>query len=202
MAVDTRNFVSADSFIDEYNMALNLQPVCEVEEVQDFSEDYRKILSMTNMSIKMLSTSYYKESTYLEACDIDQIKASLNNYANKDQKVLEFKQNIIHDLTQFQRQIKDKHLQEVIQITKQHQEFVKMVTTLEAEKEQLVRSRLAKMAWPYDAKTKEYDNKIAMAKARVEQFAQKVEALKDKKPVASEKDIIVFQMSLKEKFAA
>lgn len=198
----TETMINVGAFLDDYNMALNLKPEATETAEQNICEDFKKLVSMTNMSIKMLSTSYYKSGTYLEPSDIDQIKASLNNFAHKNQIVFDFKQSIIHDLTQFQKQIRENHIKEIVDITKQKQEYEKMAVLLEKEKEQLVRNRLAKMVWPYDAKTKEYDNKIAMTKARAEQFAQKVAALKDKKAAASEKDILVFQMQLKEKFAA
>jgi len=199
----TENMIKADSFLEEYNMVLALEPeVCLEKNEQDFSEDFKKIFNLTNLSIKMFASSYYKNGTYLEPSDIDQIKSSLNNYANKDEKVCEFKQQLINDLTEFQNQIRAKHLQQMVEITKQQQEYENRIVALESEKNKLVRARLAKMAWPYDAKTKEYDNKIAMLQAKVEQFAQKAANIKAMRPAANEKDILIYQMQLKEKYAA
>lgn len=170
------------------------------EAEKDFTADYEKVLNMTTLSMKMFANSYYKSATFLEASDIEQIKDSLNNYTNDSDKVTEFKNAIIDDLTEFQKQIKTNHVQKLAELGKQKQFLEKQIRILDVEKNKLVMERLAKIVWPYDQKTKEYDAKIAKLQMQVQKYAQKIEDLQQMRPAADEKDILLYQMSFKDKF--
>ena len=166
-----------------------------------FSADSKKVLSHTTMAIKSLANSYYKASPFLEVSDIEQIKNSLNNYANNDKKVSEFKNALIKDLTNFQAQIKTSHIQKLAELGKEKQFCEKQVKVLDFAKHKLIMDRLAKVEWPYDSKTKEYEGKIAALQIKIQKYEQKIDELGKKRPSANEKDILIYQMQLKEKFA-
>lgn len=170
------------------------------KEKETFVNDYEQVLYMTRMSMKMYANSYYKATTFLEVSDIENIKESLSNYAREDQKITEFKKVIINDLTEFQKQIKDNHTQKLTELVKQKQFCEKQLRVFEVEKNKLIMERLSKIAWPYDHKTKEYDSKIEKLQTQIQKYEQKIEELKNTKPLATEKDILIYQMSLKEKF--
>lgn len=167
---------------------------------EEFVLDYKKILSLTTMSMKMFANSYYKASPFLETSDIEQIKDSLNNYANNNEKVKEFKNAIIDDLTEFQKQIKTNYVQKLADLGKEKESCEKQLNILHVSKNRLIMDRLAKVEWPYDSKTKEYDSKMAALQIRVQKYEQKIEELQKTRPLASEKDILIYQMHLKEKY--
>lgn len=173
----------------------------KINEEQEISSDYQRILKSIIISIKMFANFYYKNSTYLEISDIEHIKDSLNNYENKNKKINEFKQKLIEDLTQFQTEIKTKHIQRINDLIKERQFCEKQVKVLEFEKNKLITIRLSKIIWPYDKKTKEYDSKIAQLELKTQQCINKIENLRKMKPIANEKDILIYNLHLKEKFA-
>lgn len=171
------------------------------EKPAEIDVDCEKLLKFTTMSIRMLTNSYYKSTPFIEAGDIEHIKESLNNYANKDDKLAEFKNAIINDLSDFQKQIKAHHVEKLTALMKEQQLCERQIQVLTTAKNQLVRERLAKVEWPYDAKTKAYDSKIAALQITNQKHLQKIEDMRRSKPLASEKDIILYQMQLKEKFS-
>lgn len=166
----------------------------------DLNTDCEKILNMTALSIKMFANSYYKKLPFLEPSDIDQIKESLNNYAKSDEKLKEFKKVIIEDLTAFQKQIKANHVQKLADLGRQKQLCERQIVALEFEKNKLIMDRLSKVVWPYDEKTKEYDAKIAALQLQVKKYNQKIEETQQMKPIANEKDILMYRMHLNEKY--
>lgn len=174
--------------------------LCAKVKEENVTLDYEKILSMTSLSIKMFANSFYKASEFLEPSDIEQIKESLNNYANNNEKVEEFKNAILNDLTKFQKQIKVNHVQKIAELERQKQLSEKNLRVIEYEKKKLVMDRLSKVIWPYDAKTKEFDVKIASLQLQVQKYAQKIEELVQKRPAANEKEILLYRMYLNEKY--
>lgn len=163
--------------------------------------EYEKILNLTTMSMKMFANSYYKETAFLEASDIEQIKTSLSNFNNKNEKVNEFKNFILEELTDFQSHIKTKHNQKIAQITKEKLFLERQLSVITFAKNKLVRERLARVEWPYDKKTKEYDSKISALQIKIQKWEQRIEEEQKKRPYVSEKDILMYQMYLKEKYA-
>lgn len=164
-------------------------------------EDYNKIFRQTTLSIKKFANSCYKSTTSLEPSDIEQIKKSLNNYACGDAKVKEFKQELIDDLTEFQKQIRTSYTTKIAEYTKKKLECEKQIGILEFEKNKLIMERLSRIEWPYDAKTKEYENKIASLEIQAKQYGQKAEQIQTMRPAANEKEILLYELKLKEKFA-
>lgn len=172
----------------------------KTEESQDLMQDYAKILKMTNMSINMYSNIYYKSLTYLEPCDIEEIKKALNNFYNRKEKIEEFKQDVIMDLTEFQQQIKNNHTKKIIDWTKKKILYERQIAILVREKERLIRQRISNLVWPYDRKTKSYDTQIKLLKIKAQKCVQKAAEAQALRPAANEKEILLFQMHLKDKY--
>lgn len=172
---------------------------CTIKEI-DTNADYNKVLSMTAMSIKTLSNSFYKSGSYVEASDIEQIKSSLINYKGNDQ-VIELKRELVEDLTAFQKRIRENHVQRIAELTKEKQFLEKQIQVLEFEKHKLLVDRLTKLLWPSNTKTKEVECKIKALQMQAQQKAQRALELSQNRPIANEKDILIYQMHLKEKFA-
>lgn len=168
---------------------------------ENFIADREKILNQTALSIKMYSNSYYKNVANIEPHEIEQIKKGLNNYANDQEQIKAFKKEIIEDLTEFQKQIKANHIKKITDLTKEKQLYEKQLRVLEFEKNKLIMDRLSKIIWPYDKITKEYDSKIAQLQAKVQHYVGKIQYLQAMRPTANEKDILLYKMHLKEKFA-
>ncbi|MDD3436966.1 MAG: hypothetical protein PHC64_07440 [Candidatus Gastranaerophilales bacterium] len=60
--------------------------------------------------------------------------------------------------------------------------------------------KLTRILWPYDGKTKQYDSQITKCKLQIQQCEQKIATLQESRPTANEKDILIYQMHLKEKY--
>lgn len=171
-----------------------------MEKTEDLTDDYAKILKMTSMSIKMYSNIYYKSLTYLEPCDIEAIKKALGDYHNQKDKIEEFKQDLIFDLTEFQQQIKNNHTKKFIDWTKKKILYERQIAILIREKERLIRERISNLIWPYDRKTKSYDTQIKLLKLKAQKCIQKAAEIQALRPAANEKEILLFQMHLKDKY--
>lgn len=172
-----------------------------VKETPESAKGYEEILNITTYSIKTFANSNSKSTTYLEPNEIDRIKISLKNYVNDHEKIDAFKNEVIKDLTEFQNQIKANHIQRITDLTKEKQFCERQIKILECGKHKLIMERLSKVVWPYDEKTKEYDNKIAKLQLQVQQYTNKIENLKNMRPAANEKDILLYKLHLVEKFA-
>lgn len=167
----------------------------------DCTKDYEKLLNLTKMSMRMFANSYYKASTFIEVSDIEQIKSSLKNYKNDYKKVNEFKKQLIADLTNFQTQIKTNHLNKISTLSKEKDLMEKQVKVLEYKKHKIVMERLSNILWPYCKETTECTQKIAVLEAKIQQTTQRIEHLKTLRPMANEKEIMMYQMHLKEKYS-
>lgn len=171
------------------------------QENDEYKAEYEKLLKLTTMSVKMHSTSYYKAFTSLEPIEIENIKKALENYKHDNKRVNEFKAELIEDLTNFQQQIKSNQIQKLNELRKQRQLIERQLRIFSVEKHKLIMDRLSQIAWPYDEKTKDYDKKIAALQVQLDQNEQKIISLKQMRPMANEKEILIYQMHLKEKFA-
>lgn len=187
-------------FLDEISSPSKAEFVSVVIE-DDLRKEYKEILDYTRDSIKSCASSNYKAHTFIEESDIEKIKSSLNKFVNKDEKVNEFKKALINDLTDFQKQIKINHAQNIADLTEEKQFCEKQIKIFEFAKHKLVMSRLSKIEWPYDEKTKEYDKKIEILEAKLKKIEQSIDLAKTMRPMAKEKDIIMYQVQLEKKFA-
>lgn len=178
------------------------------EEFEDFRvpvapesvEDYAKVVNHTTLAMKKFSNSQFKATTSLDVSDLEQIKNALRNFACEGEHSKQIKDEIINDLTDFQKRINTMHFQNIAEHAKQKQSCEKELRTLEFAKHKLIADRLSKILWPYDAKTKEYDAKIALLQTKIQQYEQKISYSKKLRPVANAKDILLYEMKLKEKY--
>ena len=166
------------------------------------SGDYEKVVRFVAMSMKNMSNAYYKTSTFLDTQDVEQIKSALNNYIKADLKDCSFKKSIMEDLTDIQNKIKTKHIQKQKDLENEKTACERQAKVLEFAKSKLIMDRLSKIQWPYDSKTQEYENQIQKLIIKAEKSGQKLEELKKMRPVADEKDILIYQMNIKEKYLA
>lgn len=167
----------------------------------EHNADYEKIFDLTVNTIKKYSNSQYKFNTSLEPNEIEQIKKALSSYVNNQGKADAFKKEILEDLTAFQNHILTNHKQKITELTKEKEACQKQLMIAECDKHKLIMDRLSKIVWPYDEKTREYDQKIAQLQAKLEQYSQKIENLKSMRPAANERDLLMYNLHLKEKFA-
>lgn len=172
-----------------------------MNEERSYSKDNESMLDLTEASIKKYANSEYKVGRYLEPNEIEQIKKALVEFSKNHEKTAAFKQEIIEDLAAFQQQIFTTHKERIVEFAKEKENCEKQLRILECQKHQLIMDRLANIVWPYDAKTKEYDQKIAQLQAKVEQYTNKIKNQKEMRPAANEKDILLYTMHLREKFA-
>lgn len=193
--------------IDFNNTEDNVNTISNVINFKDFSfatenksEDCNKLIRQTTMAIKSVANSSYKLSNFVDLLDIDQIKASLKAYKDNDTRVTEFKKELIDDLTEFQKRIKTHHTEKIVELKKQYRSYQRQLAALEGERNRLIMERLSKIVWPYDKETKEYDNKIAKLETITKQYGRKLEEAEKMRPIANEKDILLYQMHLKEKY--
>lgn len=168
---------------------------------QETEAEYNKILNMTNLALKVIANSNYKTKVCLEVSDIEQIKSSLVNFASKKDRINLLKKELIEDLTSFQKQIKAKHCEVFETLFTQKQKLERQIGVLNFEKHKLIMQRLSNIIWPYDSKTKAYDEQIEALQKQIEIVLKKLENYKQTSAAASEKDILLYQMHLKEKFA-
>lgn len=171
-----------------------------IHETSDIAADVAKIIAQTARSLKQYSQVHYKTTPYLEPAEVDQIKAALNNYANNNEALKSFKKELLEDLTNFQEQIKVNQAQRLQDLRNQKANCEKQLMILNVEKSKLIMDRLSKIIWPYDQKTSEYSKKIAALETQIEQLNQKIADLKKMRPAANEKDILLYQLHLKEKY--
>jgi len=182
------------------NIMQNVTELINERDDYNLTEDYNKILKLTAMSIRMHANSSFKGTETLELNEIEKIKASLANYTNHHKKVEEFKNEIIDDLTDFQKRIRSTHIQRIVDLTKQKQLCEMELNSLTNEMSKLSKGNLFQIIWPANSATKEYESKIAMMQAKIQQIKQKITSMEQTKPIATEKDILMYRMHIKEKY--
>lgn len=180
-------------------MAEDATAFVSVVKAEDLAE-CDKVVRHTTMAMQRFANSHFKSVAGLEARDVEQIKDALRNFRCDDARAKEVKEAIIEDLTEFQTYIRKSNINIIAENKKQIEFCKKQLMVAEVEKNKLIMARLSKIAWPYDAKTKAYDNKIAALEAKIEYHQQKIATAKINRPMASEKDILVYGAKLKEKY--
>lgn len=198
-----RNY-SVLEFLDEISTSDSekiVTEICNEKYKEESKEDYNEVLAYASRSIKAHANASYKSHTFIEVSDIEKIKDALNQFANKNDKVAQFKKELINDLTSFEMQIKIDHAQNLIELAEEKQFCQKQIQIFEFGKQKLIRERLAKMAWPYDSKTKEYDKKIEILNEKLSKIEQTIEEAKAMRPMAKEKEVLAYQQQLINKFS-
>jgi len=159
-----------------------------------FNEVIDKIVSIMN---EMASLSF-KGSKFLEPSEVKTIQESLENYDERSEKIAEIKK----ELEQFEEQIQINYSRRIFEQKKEKEYCEEKIEMMENAKKQTMKSNLLKTLWPYDMRTKRFDCKIASLKTRMAKCIFSIEQLTGMRPAASEKDILLFQIQLKNKFTA
>lgn len=190
-------FNAEDETILSYCNTISYATIKQEESLKDI----KKILLQASISLKTLANAYYKETPNLEPNDIDYIKLALNNYKSDNDVINKFKTSLIEDLSDFQSKIRTNYSTRLAEVAKEKQICERKIKVLDFEKHKLIMERLSKVSWPYDAKTKEYDKQIVSLQNKIQKCEQQLLTLQKSKPMANEKDILIYQMHLKERFA-
>lgn len=177
----------------------NVKFVSAINETKTSEVD--KLFRITSMTIRSMANDKFKSRCYLGINDIDRIKEALENYRSQDLTTNSFKAQIINDLSDFQDKILTNRIAKLKKLRNEKIMLEKCARDLNTAKSKIVADRLAKIQWPYNEVTKQIDSKIAVVDIRVARCKQQLENLKNSKPVAEEKDVILYQMELKEKYS-
>lgn len=211
----TTNFAFKDSFFSELentedksieNASIVLKTglvkfFSTMQEERDSQQDCERILDFTEGAISRYAGYGKKLTQSLEVTEIEQIKKALVNYTHHSKEAEGFKKEILADLTKFQQKILTGPREKVMELVKEKDTIERQLKVLEYEKNKLVMERLHQVVWPYDEKTKRYDQQIAKLQAKVTQYTNKIRNAQTMRSVANEKDIIIYKMQLREKFA-
>ena len=163
-----------------------------------FELDAKEVINKIVSSINDIAGAAFKGSKFIEPSEIETIKQTLANYEARNEKLAEIKK----ELEKFGTQIKTKYTQNIDAQINERTSCTEQIEMLMNARQEVIRKRLLRLAWPYDEKTKAYERKIAALKVRVAKHNYKIEQLAGMRPAADEKDILLFQLQLKSKFAA
>lgn len=178
-------------------LALNISNSFSIEPSKVYTdENIDLIVNKIASAMNDMANIKYKGSTFLEPCEVENVKKILDT----EECDAEIKTKFEKELTNFQEQIKVNYVQQIAEYTDKKMLYDEQIERLECLKKQLVMERLSQMSWPYDEKTREYDRKISSLKIQSERYSQRIEEIKSLRPAAKEKDILIFQVQLKEKF--
>lgn len=173
----------------------------EKNDSERFTEDVNAILELTSASIKMHATCDYKPVAFIDATDIENIKRTLAQYQDDDARIHQIKYAIIEDLSYFQSELTLNHEERLKAFKSKKAELEKQLRVVDYAKKKLVSQRLARLAWPYDDKTQQYDGLIAKFELQLKKLNSKIEEEIKLRPMANEKDILKYQLHLKESVA-
>lgn len=164
----------------------------------DLSDDdidviVRRIASAMNR----IANLGYKGSTFIEPGEVEQLKKDVFRNENIEYGL---KIELEAELTKFQQEITTHYKEAIKEYTSKIKYCETQIRVIEMSKKEIISKRLSKMLWPFDANTKACDNKIAAFKIQASRYTQKLADIEQMRPAANEKDIVMFQLKLKEKF--
>lgn len=172
-----------------------------MQEERNYKQECERILDFTEAALNRYSNYGNKLNLSLEVSEIEQIKKALTGYAHNSKQAEAFKKDILSDLTKFQQQVLTVPRQKIMEFVKEKDIIEKQIRVLEYEKNKIITDRLSKILWPFDAKTKSYEQEIAKLQRKLEQYTNKIRNAQTMRAAANEKDIMIYKMQLKEKFA-
>lgn len=149
-------------------------------------------------AIVNISQRRFKETPCLRLDEFNSIKAML---AKQDCNTVE-KQKIESALTFFQDKIKQDYTATIQECMNNMMTYETAIDNLEEQKRKIIVERLTNFSWPFNETTRAYDNKIFNLKCKLHQCRTQLEDVEIMGPAANEKDIVFFNMFLKEQFAA
>lgn len=178
-------------------LALNISNSFSIEPSKVYTdENLDLIVNKIASAMNAAANQKFKGSTFLEPCELEDVKKILDT----EKCDLATKNKFEEEITNFQKQIKTNYVQQINEYNEKKILCDMQIERLESLKKHLVMERLSQMSWPYDERTREYDRKIATLKIQSERCSQRVQEIRTLRPAAKEKDILIFQVQLKEKF--
>jgi len=165
------------------------------------SEDYTEIaidllVDKIAAALKTAANQQFKGTTFLEPNEVEDVKKILEAEHCDNTKKAELEK----ELTKFQNGIISNYKQKLNELDEKKIAVENQLATLTSQKNSLVMKRLSKMLWPFNAETAKYEAKIEVLKTQLAKFQQKIEAIESMRPAAGEKDLLLFNVQLKEKF--
>lgn len=151
-----------------------------------------KILS----AITDMANIQYKGASYVEPREIEQVKQMLET----EQCDVVAKKEITEELTKFQESIQANYKHTIAELRARKLELEEQMEAIEKEKSKIVSKRISQFLWPFDDSTRAYDGKIYNLKCKIRSCEQKIEEYAAMRPMAREKELIRFNMQMKEKF--
>lgn len=152
-----------------------------------------KILS----AITDMANIQYKGSSYVEPREIEQVKMILES----EQCDVTAKKEIEKELTKFQETIQANYKETISKYRNIKMELEEQVDLFEQQKNKIVSKRISQFLWPFNESTRAYDGKIYNLKCKIRSCEIKMEEASSMRPMAREKEIIKFNMQMKEKFS-
>jgi len=168
--------------------------------IRDISDaDLGLIIDKISNEMNKIANLRWKGHTFIEPSEIENIK---KNILTVDKRITKKGAELQKELTGFQERIFSDYRNMVSEYHSKKMDCLAQIDILESEKRQLVMKKLSQGLWPFDKKIKAYDTQIANLKLKFKRYTQKLETVEAMRPAANEKEILMFQMELKEKFAA
>lgn len=188
-------FVSKEGSRQEIEDSSQLQDLISfnvsnsVNQEEVFELDFNVVINSVVRSMNKTASVPYKQTKFLEPCEIEEIRQSLSG-----------NDIIAKELESFQEQINLNYTQRVKTLNEEKMQCIQQMEMFEDAKQKIVMKRASQMLWPLNEETKEYDRKINAMKFQIERYSQKIELVTSMRPAATEKDILIFQTQLKQKF--
>ena len=179
------------------SIALNIENSFGAEPIDGFSEIAIDLLvDKIARALKSAANSQFKGTTFLEPQEVENVKKSLaTEHCDNNQKA-----ELEKELTKFQAEITSNYRQKIKECNEKKIYLEKQIGILTNIKNHLVVERLTKMLWPFNNETAKYEAKIASLKIQAAKCEQKIEAIEAMRPAAGEKDLLLFEIQLKDKF--
>ena len=183
---------------DENSFTNRIQKLKQISQEITLETNFSEIIGKVVSIMHGLASLSYKGSKFLEPSEVKTINDALENRDGKIEKITELKK----ELEQFEEQIQINYSLRICEQKKERLYFEYQIDMLENEKKQIVKENLSKTLWPYDSRTKRYDCRISLLKIKMAKCTLSLAQLTGMRPAASEKDILLFQIQLKNKFTA
>lgn len=163
--------------------------------------DVAEILTYTTDALHNLTNSKAKAVKGLDLYDLEQIKSSLVNVTVADDHTERIKNSIIADLNDFKEYITVSYIKDVEAYKKQKIFYERQINVLETQKRWRIIELLSKISWPFDESVNELESQIEVLRVRVLKCAQRILQAGRIRPRADVKDVLMYQLELRKKYA-
>ena len=176
------------------------QPEAKASESVALTDDNIDLLvGRIASAMNRVAKQEFKGSFFLEPDEVESLKKDvfINETISSEKRA-----ELEHELTKFQQEITTNYKEAISDYKEKRMYCETQMYMFEQAKKESVMKRAAQMLWPFDEKTRSYDAQIASLKIQAARYSQKIEDIESMRPAAKEKDIMLFQVKLKEKFSA